>query len=290
MADDGIPLYELKTSLVFYLASPPSLTLISDICQLYFNHYGDHITRYRSTAPGKMSNTWDIASRELFMRKELLELYSKNDWGYVFSDSKYTDSWLFMFHGSRPKSEPGKASFIRFDFPWNINVGLLRNLAHTLSTIIPFTTGFGGYYLQARTNLRYSKESWDYIFGITHRYWGIEAHNLDITVNHVLHGYKCVNWLTLLGLPLIARVPDAIVRAKIAATQITDSPYGTILECGTAPIFGDQNRLENISTYRAVAEALLPLQMKEHAAFGGTLWTDENTIKYIRRFTSTSAR
>jgi hypothetical protein len=47
----------------------------------------------------------------------------------------------------------------------------------------------------------------------------------------------------------------------------------------------DRNRQEPLGGYGAVAGVLLPLQVSKHDAFGGRLWTDENTMNYLRRFT-----
>ena len=52
------------------------------------------------------------------------------------------------------------------------------------------------------------------MFALAHRYWGVEAQNLDVTLRHARHGYKCVNWLTIIGNPLRQSDPKAVERAQ----------------------------------------------------------------------------
>ena len=37
--------------------------------------------------------------------------------------------------------------------------------------------------------------------------------------------------------------------------------------------------------YVAVAQALLPLQVKAFGSFGGERWDEDNSLRYLRRFT-----
>jgi hypothetical protein len=155
-----------------------------------------------------------------------------------------------------------------------------------LSELTSFLSGFGGYYLQARMHFEYLEDSFDLIYAIAQRYWGIEAQNLDVTVDYMLEGYKCVNWLTFIGEPFLSQFSDAVAAAKTAANRVHETDYGVVLQAESVPTFGDRNRAADLPGYKAVARALEPLQITEHRAFGGRRWTDDNTIEYIRRFTS----
>lgn len=283
IANNGEPIVELKTGLVLYLEDPPGPMQARRVYELYQKLCGDRIRNYCSTAPGSLPQPWNPGVRQRFESHELPDLRKRRHWGYGFDDGNQVDSWLFMFHGYRPHSEAGKASFYRFDFPWDVDLGLLRTFADDLISFVPCLSGFGGYYFQgSATDL---VASYDLIFAWAHRYWGIEAHNLDRTVAHMLDGYKCVNWLTIIGNKYRQAYPAAIDAAKKVAFASKETNYTILFQAESKPQFGDINRREVLTGYASVARALLPLQINEHQSLGGTKWTAENTIRYIRRFT-----
>lgn len=285
MANDGIPLLELKQGLVLYVEDPPNPAQAKLVYDHYIRHCGARIRIYRSTAQGSEINRWDQSAQMDFERRALPNLRKRNEWGYAFSDDKKVNSRLFMFHGFRPHTQTGKASFYRFDFDWNVDLKFLRDFTDELISLIPSLSGFAGYYFQGRAGLLYASQSFDKMFSLAMRYCGIEAHNLDVTVNYMLEGYKCVNWLTIIGDKFRKANPEAVEKAKDVAFDYSETQYAVLLQADQMPRFGDRNRGETLDGYVAIAKALLPLQITEHAAFGGKRWTDENTIEYIRRFT-----
>ena len=283
LADDGRPLIELKAGLCVYLEDAPGPSTARVVYDLYLRHCGDRIRVYRSTAPSSPRIDWNARSRERFEKIELPDLRQHDDWGYVFSDEQPTDSWLFMFHGYRPVSEAGKASFYRFDFDWQVDQAFLVEFARELADRVPCLSGFGGYYFQGR--LAHQRPSFDRMFALAHRYWGVEAHNLDVSVNHMLTGYKSANWLTIIGDQFRNAYPERMALARDAAVAFYDGRHASVLQAEAAPGFGDRNRRERLPGYEAVAKALLPMQIHQHGPFGGDLWDEDNTMRYIRRFT-----
>jgi hypothetical protein len=283
LADDGSPLIELKTGLVFYLEHSPSPAKARLVYDHYLKHCGDRIRVYRSTTVSSPLKNWNRNAQKTFENQELPNLRQRDHWGYVFSDKKVTDSWLFMFHGYRPVSEVGRASFYRFDFDWQVDLNFLRDFARELIELVPCLSGFGGFYFQGR--LAHRKKSYNRMFALARRYWGIEAHNLDVSVNHLLDGYKCVNWLTIIGHKLRRSHPEAMQEAKSVAFAYHESQYATLFQAQAAPGFGDRHRREVLDGYVALAKVLLPLQITYHAPLGGDLWDEDNTMRYLRRFT-----
>jgi hypothetical protein len=280
---NGQALIELKQGIVLYVADPPSPEKARLVYEYYMRYCGERIKVYRPTTPMCLLADWTGDARTRFENDELPKLRQRDHWGYVFSDKEKTDSWLFMFHGYRPYSEAGKASFYRFDFDWQVDLSFLREFASGLVDITPCLSGFGGYYFQC--NLAHKRESYDRMFALSRRYWGIEAHNLDVTVSHVLNGYKCVNWLTFIGDALRKSDPDALERAKSAAFWFKETSHATLLQSQDTPGFGDRHKGEVLSGYIAVAKELLPLQITSHGALGGARWDEDNTMAWIRRFT-----
>jgi hypothetical protein len=285
VANDGSLLVELKKGLVLYLAHPPGPATARTIYDLAMNRFASRIQAYRSTCPGSAPVPWTPSARSLFEGTILPKLRSRMDWGYMFSDGRGSDSLVFMFHGYRPHTEAGMASFVRFDFEWSFDSNELHSLARDLIGCMHCLSGFGGYYLQARFAPKYRPDAFDRVFGLAMRYWGAEAHNLDVSVNHLKDGFKCVNWLTILGNHLRSMAPEVIEQAKRAAHSHFETDHAILLQSELAPRLGDRNRNEWLNGYAAVANALLPLQVTEHAPFGGTLWDEDNTMRYLRRFT-----
>lgn len=281
-SESGEPLIELKQTLVLFLDHPPSPREACEAYQMWMDICKDYVCFYRSTLANSPLLPWNTGSRRRFESEELPLLRQREHWGYAFWDGQDVDSWIFMFHGYRPYSEPGRASFFRFEFDWKVNPGRVLELAIQSLDKIRFLWGFGGYIFQGD----YSDQYFDRMYALAQRYWGVEAHNLDVTARHAIKGYKCVNWLTLIGNDLRLRQPDCIKQAIVGATHSISGPTGLLLQAGESPQMGDRNRDEHLPVHAAIARCLRPLQMDEHAPFGGTRWDETNTLDYIRRFTS----
>jgi hypothetical protein len=282
-AQDGSPLIELKQGIVLYVPHPPNPATARLVYDYYLMHCGKRVRVYRSTAPGSQLKKWNQEAQRRFENQELPNIRQRDHWGYLFSDQEPKDSWLFMFHGYRPYSEPGKASFYRFDFDWQVDLTFLQDFAQGIIELVPCLSGFGGYYLQGR--LAFEKSSYNRMFALARRYWGVEAHNLDVTVNHMLEGYKCLNWLTIIGDQFRQKSPGAIEAAKQVAHSYHETPYATLLQAQAVPEFCDRHRQEVLDGYTALANALLPLQVTRHDPLGGDMWDEDNTMTYLRRFT-----
>jgi hypothetical protein len=282
---DPIPLVELKQHLVLFVPDPPGPTSARAVYDLYLRYCGDVFRKYRSTFDTAYLRDWNPASRADFENRLLPQLRTRTDWGYGFSDDQPRDSWLYMFHGFRPFQQPDHASFHRFEFNWDVEPALLRGLAEYLMQQTPFLSGYGGFFLQGRPGPPYGRESYNRIFALARRYWGCEAVDVELTAAQMKKGYKCVNWLTLIGEPFRSRFPGQIAKAKAAAYDSMETHTGVLLQAAQRPLLGDRNRLADLGGYVAIAEALLPLQIKQHEGFGGDRWTDQSTLEWLRRFT-----
>ena len=276
---------ELKQHLVIFVQDPPGPVSARRVYDLYLQNCGDIFKTYKSTFEGPLPQDWNPAARARFERDELPALRLTTDWGYGFSDDKPRDSWLFMFHGFRPTEIPEKASFYRFEFDWDVDSAFLRSFARQMSEEVEFLSGYGGFFLQGRPHSPYETESFDRIFALAMRFWGCEVVDVELTAAEMKKGYKCVNWLTLLGEPFRSKFPEQITRARAVAYDSEESRHGVLLQASERPLLGDRNRMANMDGYAKIAEALLPLQIKEHAEFFGDLWTEQNTMAWLRRFT-----
>jgi hypothetical protein len=286
-SDDGVPLVELKMGLVLYLDRPPSRATVRRVYDLYMRRCANGVTQYRSTSPGSRVLPWDDVARQHFEQHELPNLYRQMDWGWMFSDGLEQDSWMFMFHGYRPYSQPEMASFFRFDFHWQLAPEFLVALARDVADCTEFLWGTGGYYLQCRADLKYLVQSFDHGYAIARRYWGAEARSIDVTAEYAKQGLNCINWLTLVGSELAAREPQAMEQARQVAFAAHRMAFGELFQAQFYPALGDRRQGEWLDGYEAIARALQPLQTPEHAPLGGDRWDEDNTMEYLRRFTGT---
>jgi hypothetical protein len=281
--DDKIDLiYELKFGLVFYVDYPPGPKRAREVYDLYMAKYGGRVKEYIATIPGALVDDWTSATRLQFESEFLPRLREGLHWGYGFSDGNALNSYLFMFHGYRPAKEKGKASFFRFEFPWNVDQVEVRDFAIEVSKRIPFENGFGGYFLKVAPE---EPESLAKMYAICRRFWGIEAWDLDESVEYVLQGYLSVNWLTFIGNSLKETDLGAIDVAKREAAHFFETPNGVVFQASEHALLGDRHRGEDMSKYIAVARALFPLQLKTFGSFGGERWDELSSFAWIRRFT-----
>lgn len=279
---DAEPLYEFKFGLVFYTAYPPGPKRAGAVFDLYEGRYSDRIRRIVPTIPGSIPDKWTPAVAREFRTRLLPALRQGSVWGYGFDDGRDEDAYLFMFHGFRPVTEEGVASFFRFEFPWNVNQSEVREFAADVASLVPFENGFGGYFLKPSFT---RSASYDAMYAICQRFWGVEAWNLEVAAGYVLDGFAGVNWLTLIGESLRSRAPEAVEESKRAAVAFYETPHGIILQAAPHAQLGDRNRREPMPGYVAIAKALEPLQVSTFGSFGGEKWDEDNSLAWLRRFT-----
>jgi hypothetical protein len=282
---EPIPLVELKQHLIIFVKNPPGPKSARMVYDTYLRHCGDIFKVYKSTFPYATLDEWNQETKQNFEEEQLPRLRQYADWGYGFSDDKAVDSWLFMFHGFRPNREPDCASFYRFEFDWQVDPGFLRKLTEDVINQVSLLSAYAGYFIQWRPSSNYALASLDRSYAYAMRYWGCEMVDVQKTAKQMNRGYKCVNWLTVIGHALRAKFPTVVESAKSVAYDYFETSSATLLQAAERPLLGDRNRLADLDGYVRIAKALLPLQIMEHEGFGGDRWTDENTMKWIRRFT-----
>ena len=283
----GHPIAELKQHVLLYVDTPPGPKTARQVLDLYFSIWGEPFKKYASTAMGAGDEPWSPTTRSRFFRDELPELRQRAHWGYSFSDGQVLDSRMLMFHGYGKFTEPDKASFYRFEFEWNVEPERIKQFACGLLDIVECLSGTAGYVFQGRPRGSKARSSFNEIYALGRRYWGVEVQDLDSTLKHARQGYKCVSWLTMIGAKLAAG-SDAITTAQGVAYAHEQRRGGWLLQAAATPSIGDRNRFEPMDGYVALATALEPLQMPTHEAFGdgtGSRWTEQNTLAWLRRFT-----
>jgi len=278
--ENGKPIYQLKLSLVFYLDYPPGPKRARQIYDQYFARFGRHIRYFQSTSWLGPPQEWNSSTQVQFERQNIEDLQHHDDWGYGFSDGRSVDNNLFMFHGYKPVSEAGKASFFRFEWPWNWDTNEIVAFARSVADSVPFLSGTGGYIINPHPfdNYAYAR-----MYALCRRYWGLEAWDLDLTVNFVASGYKCPNWLTLIGNNLCEQHPERAAGLDAIRGYADPRSHGVIFQSRIRPEFIDRNRAHSYDGEAAIATALLPLQISYHEDFGGPAW-EGKTMDWLYRF------
>ncbi len=278
------PLLELKTRLVLYTDHPPGPITSRRIYDLYMARFETDIAGYRSTSYGSEAIDWTPATRARFEAVELPNLRRQRDWGYLFGSDPAHSARFFLFHGSRPATEAGRASLFRFDFEWDFDLATLRQFTAEVLEGIECVCGTAGYVLCPDEG-DYAAPAHDLMFAWSMRYWGAEAQDLDASVEYALTGFPGVSWLTIIGPGLIQQNANAMVQAKAVAHTWFESGGHTVIQAEERPRLIDRNRQESLGNYPVVAKALLPFQAKAPVPLVGDHWDEDNTKGYLRRFT-----
>jgi len=286
------PLAELKQHVLLFVEGPPGPKTLQAIFALYVAHFGDCFRFYHPTAFGFGPRPWSSDMRAHFEASELLQLRRRRIWGYTWADGRGPSSRNLTVHGYRPFSEAPRTSFVRAEFAWDEDSEAIRSFCADLLDRVACISGTCGYVFQGQPRAGLARASFDAVYAWARRYWGVEAQDLDVTVMHMRDGYKCVNWLTIIGESLAERAPDALAAAQSAAHGFEVRTGGVILQAAPGPRLGDRHRGEDLDGYVAIAEALRPLQVATHGSFGdgcSSKWDQDETLAWLRRFTEPDA-
>ena len=211
------------------------------------------------------------------------------DWGYMFGSDDLAGAPGFLFHGSRPASEPGRASIVRCDFARQVDPAEILRFTQLLLLNLECVCGTAGYVIAQGEAEGASDAAPTLTYALAMRFWGAEAQDLDVTLDCALEGFPCINWLTVIGPRLLGRDPDAVNQAKAAAHATIDVDGHVIIGVEPRPRLIDRNRRESLGRYPMLAQVLLPLQIANHPAFGGPAWDEDSTRRYLRRFSEARA-
>lgn len=275
-------MWDLKILLIFYFIEPIKRPMVEKIYDTYVRRFGDRIARYRSTSPGAFIKKYDAAADAQFRSELLPNIYRSIHWGYAFDDGTKEESFRFMFHGYKPKTQPGFSSFCRFEFPYDFDTETVRAFALEAAQFLPFTSGTCGYVLQVDSR---EPDANDHMYAVCQRFWGVEAWSQDVTVQYLGNRFKCINWLTFLGQSIAREFPDAIDAARSASHAYEATVPGHMFQTRQEPALIDRNRMEGYKPETALATALLPAQVARHDSFLGPRWTVDNTMDWLQRFT-----
>jgi hypothetical protein len=125
------------------------------------------------------------------------------------------------------------------------------------------------------------------VVGLAERFPGLE---IDYPAKHLMWlraGIKGVNWLTVLGDDVIARMGgiDGVRAALPSTATVHTFRGGCLIQAGLIPQIGDRNRQLGVEEYRTVAVALKPIRITTHSAVHGADGMDRARFEnWLARF------
>lgn len=202
-------------------------------------------------------------------------------------DGEMEESWSLRCHRLPVKKGKPEQGFYRILMPKSTSPQLMLSIATAIGGGVKFQSGHGGY---SFTYDGYFKEdSFEYIYPLARRYWGIDVEDINNTLPLMNKGIKCVNWLTLVGRAFLKKLEwstqdELLVDAKgVAEKALT---HGRLIVAGEEPTIGDRNRRgKGLQQYFDVAKVVAPVQIKSHPEFDGQFSEEENTFAWFLRFT-----
>jgi hypothetical protein len=202
-----------------------------------------------------------------------------------FWDGAKAGSWSICMRAMH-RLDSGWHPFVRLMIPVTADPTLLLRAAVEWSDFLDIRSGHGGF--------AFTYDPWhldrafDNIYALAKRFWGVEVEHLNGTLPLMVDRIKSVSWLTVVGGHLRDRV-DIAANLELLASRLDLSlevrSRATVIRIGDAPAVGDQNRPDtSLDGYYAVARALEPLFVDDHADFPGMFSANGDTVGWIRRF------
>jgi hypothetical protein len=196
------------------------------------------------------------------------------------------DSWSFSCDRLHIR-DSGLHAAVRAVFPATVDPEIPYRFALDVANSAGFHSGHGG--LSFSYNQWHKQDAFTAIYPRARRYWGIDIHDLNLTLPLMRDAIKGVGWLTMLGARFLS-LPE--IEGPVAALRGRDHvslaacKHGVVIRAGLQPEAGDSNRLHpGLQPYFDVAAALKSLYVADHPDFMGEGFIQNgNTLGWIRRF------
>jgi hypothetical protein len=217
-------------------------------------------------------------------------------------------SWNMAFHGGE-KSLDASAIFFRTfcKADWSphgldhITLGLpltwfadhpgsFPEFCRTLCAVLRPISGYGGIGIMPANGDMLATSVEPHVFEIAQRFPGIEVDQPIVHGLYIEDDIKGVNWLTVLGDALVARVGGAekLGPALLPPAQLLPYDGGLIVQSGPLPKMGDRNANRKPIDYVAVNRVLKALRAPDtssfHHANGGQRFDRAASLAWLARF------
>lgn len=146
-------------------------------------------------------------------------------------------------------------------------------LAIDLLNKLKFHSGHSGYSLNWDHRGEFSGTARRKMGMIATRYPSLDLPHSIVTLMCIPYGIKRVNWLTMVGRELMAKLggKEALFE-NIVDSNCTffELPDGLIIRASDRPCLGDRNRDEDLAGYHSVGHLLASVRSKKHPPFLGS--------------------
>lgn len=150
------------------------------------------------------------------------------------------------------------------------------------------TAGFAFHHEAGRKTVAYDRIAAD-----AKRYWGVQLLDASALQWDALDGLPGINWLTLVGHAFARALgvePSALLAAASALVDAgvysRSGKFGMAFAAGAAPIRGDINLGEDLSSYAKLDELLQPLMLRQPTPLSGAFASPEVLGAWLKRFSA----
>lgn len=283
--DDGIELMRLALGLVIYFsgglaAHRQGLTAAVDAA---WPLVAPGVRSFQTTnmkTPRKLKDGKDVLMR-------MLEEPPSPVYDYVVVDNRHTideapDCCIELAHAGYRSG-----GYILCRLPVGERAGHEKLLDLTLKIASRWDVGHGyaGYTLALNTiGLKAALPKWMF-YGIGMRHPGVDLPSAGNTSFVAADGIKRINWLTVLGTGMVARVGSLNGLERQRGVVVHKTAASVVVQAGEEPLIGDTNRRDTCEVYHRVGRALKSIRATSHPAFiipnGELVASDEETETWL---------
>jgi hypothetical protein len=120
------------------------------------------------------------------------------------------------------------------------------------------------------------------LYGHARRHIGFDAGQYTTLMDRLYDWPRTVNWLTLLGPALTARLPR-LLDEHAPELKVEALGQNVLITAGNTPQIGDQNRLDVPASYVRADRLIRALRHTADLSFGSP-WDERTTGRWLRRF------
>lgn len=181
----------------------------------------------------------------------------------------------------------GLHAVVRATFPLDVDLRVPQGFAVDVANIARLYSGHGG--LSFAYNPWHKQYAFTAMYQRARRYWGVDIHDLNLTLPLMQKAIKGVNWLTIIGTNFASKSgleePLAALGGR-GDVDLQPCKHGVVVRAGPSPMPGDSNRLNpGLQPYFDVADALKSIYLTKHPGFDGEGFiVYQNTLGWLRRF------
>ena len=183
----------------------------------------------------------------------------------------------------RAQGKYPRAGYVRLRLPFSSEPQELLEATDTVVQNLPVQQGRAGYLCHVDERAR--RIGFDQAWLWARRYDGIDIVDTVEETWDATRALLGVNWLTILGERWLAGPLKDVALDSSDRVSATSTRYGgVILQAGSSPTIGDQNRFQDVSAYSAASILIKPALLETPTGLPGRFDYRKSTGAWIHRF------